>query len=443
MAKCCLLRVEKREALAAFIKNNAGLTLIDVAVLLVIISLLLFPALKLLDVSRENKRTTALYGVPADLARALNDYALRNGLYPVPADPSLPITNANVFRSVPTVPAAAACANPSSQGITFTGTASPNGVLCRPQRPTNVAAASQVLIGALPVTSMGLPVKAGFDQYGRKYMYILTRVMATSPSGVPYMNTVANNDNGSVVIVDQAGTSITNSAHFAIFTLGRNGAGGFLPNGTIMADNTCGTGLDEYNRWACRGGATHHAGVVMDFRTLDTMGIITKSTVSLTQNANYFDDASAFSTSMLGKIWTPRAMTEEYFTLGNVSSTGKIGVDYLDTTTDAPTNTLTMQTGNIKASGNMETARICNDNPSPPTSGGIVSANSCFLPDNIVDTSLYCSDTGPILRVSQNSGAPSNAVRTCDSTVKAMAVQDCGGSLAYRTVNISGTPTCF
>lgn len=416
--------------------SQHGFTLIDLAVFLVLLSILSIPIMRLMDTNKKNKENTQLYGVTYDLSLALSDYALRNGAYPLPADPSMPIANANAFTSIRNnpaatfLPSAADCDNNTSLGKNYAGAASANGVLCRRQSAGNANANQQVYVGALPVTTLGLPIEAGMDQYGRKFTYVVTRIL-TPTVGIPRpLDNVNNNALGSVIVRDQLGGIIANNAHFAVITHGANKAGAYAANGTISAPNTCGAGLDEFNRRACTTGGAHHAGIVMDNRV--NSGIAIRSTVNTAQGANYFDDALAFRTTINGKIWTPRNMDQEFFTLGR-----RVGVGYTNAD-PAPSQMLSVKTGNVRATGNMRALRLCNEENS-----------ACFQPDDIVEPTattprLLCTQTAPLKRVYYNGW--SNAEKECEvgNSIKIQPILSgmCAAT-GIRNITSMGVVTCM
>ena len=414
--------------------NESGLTLIDVTIVLIIISLLLFPALKLMDINKQNLENTRLYGVTNDLALIVNDYALRNGAYPIPADPSLPVSDPNVFKSVPaSYLLTLNCSNNTDPGMTYAGVKSPNGVLCRRQEAGNGNTATQVYVGALPVSTLGLPVEACFDQYGNKFTYIVTRILTPSAAPRP-IDDLANNTKGAIIVQDQNGVALTTAsttrlAHFAIITHGSNGAGAFKANGTIDS-HTCldpsTANLDERNRWACRTGGKHTAGIVTD--NIITSSIQKKSSVNLGGNAaTYFDDAIAYKTTAFGKIWTPRQANEEYFTLGR-----RVGVGF--TNADAsPTEMLTIKGGNLKASGDAAIPKVCNDNNT-----------NCFAPSDIGSANgpINCSQKAPLKKVNQIT--KTNASGECDDVkINTVMSTDCEITGIRTLTSLSGVPTCM
>lgn len=386
--------------------NESGLTLIDVTVILIVLSLLIYPIFKFLDVEKQRTENALLHGVTNDLARAVTDYALRNGAYPIPADPSLPITDSNVFKSLrhsstAFLPTAANCASSTSTGKTYAGAASVNGVICRPRQNGTATLGLQVYIGALPVTTLGLPVEAGLDQYGRKFTYIVTRILTPTAAAPRPMDTTANNNNGAVVVRDQSNANIETKAHFAIITHGTSGGGTYDAQGQIVEPNTCDTGLDAFNRRDCRTGGTHTAGIVKV--NMITMGARTQASVNLGADAaTYFDDAVSYRTSMYGKIWIPRESDEEYFSLG-----GKVGVGYTDADTP-PTERFSLKTGNIKANGDIKLQRVCNDN-----------GTHCFPPSDIAPSAsgtqkIKCDKIAPLKRVKQD--GTTNIDKDCDTS---------------------------
>ncbi|OFW87862.1 MAG: hypothetical protein A3J37_07730 [Alphaproteobacteria bacterium RIFCSPHIGHO2_12_FULL_45_9] len=402
----------KRESAGFDYHAESGLTLIEVCILLIIFSLLLIPALQVMSLERKSKEISAHNGTTIDLANALTNYALENGAYPVPAGPRLAINDPKVFMPAgypevlpamsPEIPSA--CAISGAEGQTAGAN---NGVICRPRFnwaswndysfPSSVNA--QVYVGALPVSVLGLPPEKGLDEYGHKFTYIVTRILT---------NRATFSDSGGVItIADPSNSTKYSNAHFAIVSHGRNGFGGWTPNGTLLGPsltlNPCpgssvgapGIPRAEFgNQYQCKyhaSGGGHIGYVRALFKTAST--IQERSTFEGTGDS-FYDDSVAFKTSVFGRLWTPRddgAAKNAYF-----SGSQNVGIGATNGTA-SPAQRLTVLTGNVVATQQPPTApavpppeskvkspRICN-----------TSSSNCFKPDDIAadagpSAPLYC-----------------------------------------------------
>lgn len=157
--------------------DQGGLTLLHVMIGLLLLSLFFVPFAhmeKLKDI--REKRQDEINRI-ADINQELIEYAARTGVYPAPADPTLPVTNANHGFPV-------SMAGFPVSGTCNAGTPPVSGVLCRPgSRAVAGGANPDVLIGTLPINALGLNLHDGIDPYGQKYTYIVSRNLVENSLG--------------------------------------------------------------------------------------------------------------------------------------------------------------------------------------------------------------------------------------------------------------------
>jgi type II secretory pathway pseudopilin PulG len=201
------------------------MTLLEVAIGMIILGLLVTALLPFYKIYRVEKVHMATTGNIADVRRALTQYALVNGGYPRPAQRNIVYTNANF-------------------GVEFSGAIS-NCVINDPNvcRLTGIADKAgpagndPVLRGDVPFSTLGLPYTSGVDGYGNRLTYSVSEYMTTG-SAVTFLDS-----NGVIRVQDESGNStwdalrneVTNRAHFAIVSHGRNGAGAYTRSGTLRA----------------------------------------------------------------------------------------------------------------------------------------------------------------------------------------------------------------
>lgn len=189
-------------------QEQDGLTLIDAAILLLVVGILTTPLIQAYNVWHKSvlfQDNIAKFNTTAD---AIDNYYFANDRYPCPADPAL---------------------GPDDPDY---GTASKdnNGTCLLPRNPDGV------IIGAIPFKDLKMTPQEALDSYGNKLAYAVTADLA-DPS-------VAFNNNGGQIRVlrvpdmnqdgecDNAAPIDTGRAyHFLFFSRGPNGRGAFKESG--------------------------------------------------------------------------------------------------------------------------------------------------------------------------------------------------------------------
>lgn len=451
---------KKIESIHCSRHSEAGLSLIEVSIIVILFSIVLIPILHVLSLENKSAESRKHYGVPNDFANLLTDYALEHGAYPVPAAPRLALSDPKVFMPVDATTAevpTAACATVGGTAVEGKTNGVDNGVLCRPRfngdgtgnAPTGVSLVDrQVYIGTLPVSVLGLSPSQGLDEYGRKYTYIVNRILTNKST--------FDNAKGSIIISDKASNWQSYSVHFVIISHGKDGAGGWAANGSLMGVNNINgckdgrnvggtwtyTDQERGNQYQCK----KYAGLYGYARALFLPG----PTYGATQDpsvyegdpsdASFFDDAVAFrDTVYSNRLWTPRddgANKNEYF-----SAKGSVGIGYSNGTTAYPAQKLTVATGNIRTVQAQAT-----DPKTVVKSAAICTASSsyCFTPSDIATTAgstapLYCASNVGLQSITYP--GTKVATKTCYSVpILNPALATC--PLGIKGFQTNGAPIC-
>lgn len=191
-------------------KDQSGMTLIDVAMILMVLGLLLAPALetyrdwkikKERDITRQNQLA---------INKAIADYYFINGRYPCPADPTRAPGNADYGTALSVM-----------TGTVVTG--------CNAAIAVGGGAA---YIGAVPFTDLLLPTDVTLDGFTNKFTYAVSAnlvVTATFGTGALTINgrlpDPLNRECGGDKDV------VRTEAHFMLVSHGPSGAGAFTAEG--------------------------------------------------------------------------------------------------------------------------------------------------------------------------------------------------------------------
>ena len=196
---------------------NKGFTLIQISILLTILAVAMVAALPSYQVTN-NQNQVSTKKMQTVMA-ALRAYQAAYGTLPCPANPTL-ATSATYY------------------GVAGTNNGTTNNCVGAPNANAAYAlttATNYIAVGMVPVRTLGLPVDAALDGYGRDITYMVD----TAATATPWTSTTLK---GSIPIMENAvyvsGTTwngnLTNSV-FALISHGADGYGAWLPEQTGTA----------------------------------------------------------------------------------------------------------------------------------------------------------------------------------------------------------------
>lgn len=195
--------------------RQSGFTLVEMAMVLLIIGLLLGGLMPTLTTQMEVQRINETRKQMEDIQQALLGFATANGRLPCPADPAIATGQANAGMEATT-------GTGSSMTCTYVGNNAARGVL--------------------PWATLGV---SETDAWGNRYTYRVSRDFADAlgsatyggctPSPTPTLSTFALCSSGNLdVLVASGGTSLTSNVPAVVISHGKNGAGAYTPLGTQL-----------------------------------------------------------------------------------------------------------------------------------------------------------------------------------------------------------------
>ncbi len=208
-----------------------GFTLLEMAVVMIIVGLLLGGMLVPLSAQMDQRNISDTQKALSEIKEAIIGYALANGRLPCPATATIATGNTNA-------------------GVALT-TGSGAAMVC-----TNAS-------GVVPWATLGVNET---DAWGRRYTYRVTSDFADgigsgtyggcSPSPLPTLATFGLCSVGNLNVMSAAtgGTTVAGSVPAVVISHGKNGAGAYTPQGTQVAvganadeqENTDGTADNNY-----------------------------------------------------------------------------------------------------------------------------------------------------------------------------------------------------
>ena len=221
-------------------KRSDGFTLVELAVVLAIISIV---AAASIGIGTSALRAADKYAVQERLTiikKALNQFAQMNGYLPCPADRQLAPSSGNF--GIEARNAAAAYTVPAST-CAYSGSASAVAGVAR------AGSGSYVFIGMVPVRTLGLPDSYASDPWADKITYAVSGDMIAQPGS--YNKPLAAGslivrygDTTTYQVASRApagsGTPGTGYAAFILISHGPSGVGAYATDGS-SAIGTCGT----------------------------------------------------------------------------------------------------------------------------------------------------------------------------------------------------------
>lgn len=183
--------------------SQKGYTLIELAIVLVIVGILATPAIVLYQQNKIKNDYDKTGNAIAEATSAIGDFRAAYGRYPCPAPAN--VSPDNPLYGLENCAAAVSVASDRS-GM------------------------GNIVIGSLPFKSMSLQEKEIYDAYGFRLTYAVTENLASSAT--------FNAANGGITILDTSATPVSiitpaDSGHFIVLSHGRNGVGAFSKNGVL------------------------------------------------------------------------------------------------------------------------------------------------------------------------------------------------------------------
>jgi len=384
-----------------FIKDQKGMTLIDVAIMLLIIGILTAPMMQAYNIWKMQNifdNNTAHFTTASN---AIDNFYFTNDHYPCPADPTLGPQSAAYGEAV--VDAAGNC----TIGID----------------PTN-----RIATGSLPFKNLKMTPDESLDSSNNKIVYAVTLALANPAT--PF-----NNNNGRIEVMrvpDANDDDVPDSAaaqdtpqryHFLLLSLGPNGRGAHNEAGQEVAQ--CANAVSTPGGGGGGGPVTQTENCDGDLKFVDSRFM--KDTGA---TGNKFDDqifdGYESDNSAPSRIWDTATNPDN---LGSKNLYIGIGVSQ-------PEHELEVA-GNIRASQNAEDA-------TNPIAGNTYAAYycdqtgvNCFAAESIAgdDPNMTCSSTAAM------SGIAKSAAK-CGNTVSNLKAKTCPDNQFARGFDAGGNIVC-
>lgn len=366
-------------------RNHAsGFTLLEIAIVLIIIGVFMAPVLQLYKSYQERKIFAATQASLAEGNNALSVFYTKNSRYTCPAP-----------RGVgPQTPGYGQ--EDCAPGVA-TGSCDPVTAICR---VAGINAGKTVLVGAVPFVTLEMQGIHAQDGYHKKMQYMVTEDLVNAATFNPATQEIQE--------VDSAGNNVA-TLQGVIFSTGQNAKGAY----------------------SIEGGAIPCTPGTLDDENCDNDNVIIDGVYSNSNNASYYDDSFNIQAWLNTEIWSyvPGSSTE----IQN-NNTGNIGIN-----TTTPSEKLEV-VGNVRITSDVYAQQLCRDVYTDPVTG-VKTGVDCFSPDMIggpAGTAIQCAVSGQAM-----TGISSGTAQCGNVGIPALANKSCSGATPYVTgFDSSGNLTC-
>ncbi len=213
------------------LKNKHGYTLIETAIVLVIVGLLVGAMSSIYTVYSRHKEFDTTESVVKKASNALIAYANMYGRYPCPAQANIKRGQQGYGMELcapnndPTnpIPASGNCFEYNTALNTLT-----EGVCV--EESTSAVTDKRILRGVLPFKALNLSEDETIDQYGSRLTYAVTYSMTNEDTF-----SIEPGKSGAIILVDDNDNVITKAAHFYVFSAGKDKAGAYTRGGVLSS----------------------------------------------------------------------------------------------------------------------------------------------------------------------------------------------------------------
>ncbi len=247
--------------------SRQGYTLLELSISLAIIGIVvaaLAPAYTQEQLIRRNKELAATLDT---IEQAMLSYRLKNDKLPCPAGYT---------------DAAASASYGTSAGSAGSCTAAASGS-CAGAAPVLCHITANVVSGAVPVHTLGLPDEMMYDPWGRRITYVVDQRMTAASAFTTYK---PKSRTGAIEVRDEGNIARNNFTIAILLSHGPNGHGAYTLNGVRISESV--TDTKEQSNCKCNSSAA--AG------TFDNIYYQRSSAQSRVPSANSFDDILRFYT---------------------------------------------------------------------------------------------------------------------------------------------------
>ncbi len=380
-----------------YISDQHGFTLLEIAAVLMVSGVVMVAAAQFVKLYNITAKHESTLDHAHKTKAALREFVALEGRYPCPADPTLSPGDANYGEERCRNFAAPAfdpdhCVNTP---LNITCHDENNGVFSRDG--DNNGTVDVVVEGIIPFRTLyDTIVSTNYrelhkkDGHGQLFSYAVTEHM-TNTNLYNTTNPV-NPRTGAIQIVDENNINMTvppSSAHYAVFSHGDNGRGGYTQDGQ-QVDNCLVSTLPPPAPPSLPAPGPNGGAIDLEIENCDRNdAIYVQGIRSLADNSSYYDDILVYESTGLVPVWKKSLASGADTWLYN-TNLENVGIG-----TDAPTDQLHVA-GSLKAEGATLGQQYCPNNSDGDNSTALPAdgVHDCLDPDALGGdiSQMRCAD---------------------------------------------------
>jgi len=387
--------VKEERGVTGFLACNAGFSLLEVAIALMILGMIVTPLLATYNATIVKDRLRDTRGKLANIEGSINQFFnAGNGAYPCPA--SLIIGEGNAAYGI-----SGDCSVLADLTLCADNTwrVSGGAGFC----VTSFNPLDAVVIGAVPFGNLQMSQMDTIDVWGNKILYAVTYDQTVPASFQDHVGAIdligLDPDDNNLTKVITA-PEINTPADFFLVSFGSSGDGAYTKDGVLVSN--CMNNLTSNDFENCN----------FDRRFMNDVHPENRSASgarSYAPGPRFYDDITRYQVSLPENLWFPHVD----FTNHIVTLATDVGIG-----TTSPTESLDV-VGNIRVDGNIKSDVICN------------SSSECFDPEII-------TGTRPEMLCNELSGDFRGAVSIAESRLKCNTAVKPDGSGSFVPVDSNG-----
>lgn len=426
-------------------KRADGFTLVEMAVVVIIIGLLMIPVIQGYDIWQTQKRFDVTRENISTMQTSILSYVARNNRYPCPANPSLPASDPAFGQEIRAADGSCAMSALSVGTCQADSDQSLCKVTSERRIPVGNPNPEPVLMGMLPIVTLALNAAAdnvelttmeALDGWNNRLTYAVTESTTL---------TAYDKNRGAVVVMANNDMDITGKdvgsgeaptyMHYALISHGQDGIGARSAAGASLS--LCATGI-----YGAPDGppadADNPAGSYskVDIHNCNMDGTFRSNLFNLTAGRAHFDDIIAFGSTATTDFWRYIQNGDGEIT-PNIENTnvGFIGIQTVEPQTQLDVN------GALRAETQVRSPTFCDRNGTNCFETQALTQNNSTAPSLANEGSnksvgIKCSSGRAMVGISKGD-------EMCgDVKINSVRAQSCGANMVLKSIDTNGTIFC-
>ncbi|MBK6896436.1 MAG: hypothetical protein IPH06_07585 [Alphaproteobacteria bacterium] len=398
--------------------NEKGFSLLETALLLLIVGIIAGPMLEAYNLYVKERNTSKTYAAGSTIQNAITEFYELHDRYPCPAIPELAV--GDPLHGIEQCPGRDMDGDTTIMAAMVMESCVTGYCRVSGRDADGDSADDGVLIGNIPYVTLGVPYNEALDGWKHRFTYAVTETMTDSATFIPTRGAIMvwKADGSTPLSFGDPANPNANpkhqngqgTAHFVYFSHGQNGRGSYSIEGIRIGEN-CDNGVFTAAEVAAAG---------KDYNEIENCDNDYEFTwdseaYSTQQGYDYYDDIFYFQDGLpSGGTWNYSGVQEDVFT----SFGGNLGIGTADPQFAVDVN------GNIRAASLTRTTGYCDE-----------TGNNCMEAQVIGGSGMSCSGS-PMAGIELNDGV-------CEVELPAGSISgECSSGEYVTGIDGSGNVIC-